>query len=662
MFGFLTIQTACNNSNYETLYYDFETDYFKYEIPNHIMSYDITSDGRLYCSSIEDQSAKTISNSNDVQNTFTTPLLVLNESGDVEERYELEGSAAIIQIDEIQNLIYYVDTMDEKSNKIKVFNIESTQSDVIVEMSKHMRIEQLDVGTQSLFVYGNDISLSENGITNHDSENQFIGRIDLQTKQFDIIIKNLYAYDMTMDQNIMIYAKDGQGWYFAEYDTEKDTMINKIYQDMGYMSSFAICNENNDFIYVSYNSSSKVLTYAKLGENNNEIELLPDFKNGSDIVHKYGNTYSKSLDSKTILRIKNSAYMYDNKPITLLSTENYQGYNPFGCGYQMKNVYKTEQELALAVLSQDSNYDLFFLDSNQAVADNIKNQGSFYPLNELKAVNDYLDACFPYIKEAATNEEGQIWMIPIRVDIPLILYNRTNCLNRGIQFPVGNLSFDLFQTLLHIASLEEANKELYSVNAYHLSHNLLNQYSSKYDKYDTNEFIKISMGIKEYLNYKDVDNKFGSDNIITNYYSNRTNDLMFLYARNLYELSSNTSHEDVRVRAVPQISGFTKNLAACHYISVNPNSKNLDLVLSYISELCQYLVEQDEMMMFVDKKIYGDRDLFDSLYSIYSNGEIFFAYPDDILKDDFDKYLLDEIDLNTLINNASRRMDIFKNE
>ena len=51
-----------------------------------------------------------------------------------------------------------------------------------------------------------------------------------------------------------------------------------------------------------------------------------------------------------------------------------------------------------------------------------KNKGSFYPLNKVPYVKEYIDGCFPYIRDAATDEDGNIRMIPIDISIPIIIY------------------------------------------------------------------------------------------------------------------------------------------------------------------------------------------------------------------------------------------------
>ena len=129
------------------------------------------------------------------------------------------------------------------------------------------------------------------------------------------------------------------------------------------------------------------------------------------------------------IRLKIESYMYDNKKITMLSNNFYDFYLPFGCGYTIEQQFLSDDEMALAMLSQDKNYDIYFVNSAQSISENIKNKGAFYPLNEVEGVQKYLDACFSYIRDAATNSDGDIWMLPISVDIPVIFTTKKHAKN-----------------------------------------------------------------------------------------------------------------------------------------------------------------------------------------------------------------------------------------
>lgn len=70
------------------------------------------------------------------------------------------------------------------------------------------------------------------------------------------------------------------------------------------------------------------------------------------------------------------------------------------------------EEFSLTVMSQDKNYDVCMINSSQDYSANIKSKGSFYPLNDVPGVAEYLDKCFPYVKEAAYTESGKYGCCP----------------------------------------------------------------------------------------------------------------------------------------------------------------------------------------------------------------------------------------------------------
>lgn len=63
-----------------------------------------------------------------------------------------------------------------------------------------------------------------------------------------------------------------------------------------------------------------------------------------------------------------------------------------------------------------------------------------------------------------------------------------------------------------------------------------------------------------------------------------------------------------------------------------------------------------------DRSLYPDTQVMDDIYEIYSNGEIQFTYPDEIFMDTFEQYLASEIDLESFIKEADRRLDTYLKE
>jgi len=50
------------------------------------------------------------------------------------------------------------------------------------------------------------------------------------------------------------------------------------------------------------------------------------------------------------------------------------------------------------------------------------------------------------------------------------------------------------------------------------------------------------------------------------------------------------------------------------------------------------------------------------IYEIYSNGDIQFTYPNELFMDTFEKFLAGEIELDSFIKEADRRLDTYLKE
>lgn len=97
---------------------------------------------------------------------------------------------------------------------------------------------------------------------------------------------------------------------------------------------------------------------------------------------------------------------------------------PFGCGYEMERSVLEMDKFALKVMALDKDFDVCFVDSDDSFSYNLRENGVFYPLNEIEGVQEYLDACFPYVRDAATDRNGNIWMLPLTVDICGLLVSK----------------------------------------------------------------------------------------------------------------------------------------------------------------------------------------------------------------------------------------------
>ena len=144
-------------------------------------------------------------------------------------------------------------------------------------------------------------------------------------------------------------------------------------------------------------------------------------------------------------------------------------------------------------------------------------------------------------------------------------------------------------------------------------------------------------------------------------FSDKPNLLFYLRRTNSDQMLV-SYNEVINAAPIPSITDNKTNLATCYFIAVNPASKNLKETLQYISSLSKYLVADYSKIMAKDRSLYPSTELVDDLYKIYENGEIVYTYPKEIFMDDFNKYLVGDIDIESFIKESDRRLDIYLNE
>jgi hypothetical protein len=113
---------------------------------------------------------------------------------------------------------------------------------------------------------------------------------------------------------------------------------------------------------------------------------------------------------------------------------------------------------------------------------------------------------------------------------------------------------------------------------------------------------------------------------------------------------------------MPVLTDNKSSIATCTYLCVNPATKQLKDTLSYISSLCNYIMDYNKTMLFMDRQLYPGTQYYDDLYYIYSNADIRFTPPTDVYAEDYVKYMNNEIELEAFIKEANRKLDIYKNE
>jgi uncharacterized protein YaaQ len=590
---------------------------------------------------------------------YYTTTLSINPKNEEQIDYidDLDSITNISGVEEINVIDFYsFDLNNQITNKIfQITDFDSIRSfEVINNKIYFLGIDNKRLNKKYTLVDENDT---------YYFSGEVMGVIDLEADTVtELPIDFPIVFAKTKKNNLMIYAHDGEkGYYFTEYDTANQSLSEKIYRNLDMLIQFDIYNNKNDVIYNSFNTSSPILSAAFIDTDNVTIELMPEVGTNYLVCQGDYTYYANNFNSGRIERIKTSSYIRGNKSIQMLSSDT-SHYMPFGCGYIIERRYPLEESLALSVLSQDDNYDVCLVSSRQSISANIRNKASFYPLNEVDGVSEYLDACFPYIKEAAITKDGDIWMFPISVAIPCFIYNERYCKDNRI-----DLSAPMeLNTLLDEVSLLRRNSEAenrYSYSEYILTENALYQYLRNNTSFDNNDFMNLAKLLKDKVNYKKSEiNAISFSNVSQMLYSGNTNSFLFNLTYYQEEQLVHCNDNNLRAASLPYIGKQQSNIATCIYLIVNPSSRNLKSTLNYISSLSYYLKEKNDLMIFSDRSLYSKQQLIEDLYKIYSNGDIQFTLPNELFMNDYERYLNDEIELSTLIQEANRKIDAFLKE
>lgn len=463
---------------------------------------------------------------------------------------------------------------------------------------------------------------------------------------------------------VTVYAFDGESsYYFSDYANSSE---KKYTNKLTLINDFEFFGKNGVFAFLGGEEFHGVLPVSKAdGESGVNIAAVGVYISeicGSETGCIWLNTADTNISGEyRIKRYDLSDLVITNKPIRVISSEYVEA--PFLPGSEIQLNQLSGEGFALKVLSLDKSYDAVMISSDQSVANDVKEKDCFYPLNDVAGVPEYLERCFPYIKEAVTDSEGNIHMLPIAVEIPMIVYNEKNCSENGIVFPT---ELEPFTQMVRQASTVS---EYYGCLRYWIVETQLIGYLSENSSFDTEEFRSLAVLLKE----KCTENIFKGNfdlypALMTAQYSRRDKYYMDIYENALFtQLTSYkeqiTLLNDENLRAAPMpAAGSGKNVAFCTFICVNPYSDRLPEILTFIENLVSEMSERQNSCMLADKSTYSSTAYAQDIYDIYENGEICFQIPIEIYYENFNKFCADEISLDKFISEADRKLSAYLNE
>lgn len=556
-------------------------------------------------------------------------------------------------------------------------DIGSGATDTICELEDIDNIEKIDVCGESLYWLGERRSeakpvepfMTEEGVTIHfEDTGKKMGSVDLESGG-NVFSEIEFPVSFSVSgSTVTVYAFDSDGgYYFADYAKPSD---KKYTNKIGLLTNFEFYGNSGEFAFVGSNDFQDVLPVSKADGESGVIRAVsgvyPFF--ASDIcASEAGYIWLKTADSasyfeKMIKRYDLSGITVSGNPIRLISSQ-YFSELPFAAGSEIQMNQLSSEGFSLTVLSLDKSYDAAMISSEQGVANDIKEKGCFYPLNDVLGVSEYLDKCFPYIKEAVTDEDGNICMLPILVEIPLIVYNEKNCAENGIR-----LSPEL-KPFIQAVNRASAVSEYYDCTRYWLVQTQLIGYISEHQSFDTEEFRQLAALLKEQCTEDIFKGNFelysalmtAQSGMEDQYYTQIYEKTLFTQL--LYRFQQIVLIHDENLRAAPMpVSGSGKSVAVCTFLCVNPYSDRLSETLGFIENTVTTMSSERNSYMLVDPSTYENTTFARDLYSIYENGEICFQIPSEIYADDFERYCTDDISLDSFIAEADRKLSAYLNE
>ncbi|MBP3594820.1 MAG: hypothetical protein J6J44_09855 [Lachnospiraceae bacterium] len=541
-----------------------------------------------------------------------------------------------------------------------------------VKLEGYSDIAYLEVVGEHIYVLGRykkPLRMDYEDDTSLEYSYNRIARVSLADSQPELELMNVelpVAIYETDRDNLMIYRYvDGVNFGFLEFDPQEVTLAEAGWKNIdGNINELGGCDTG--FVYSKFQIDGEFLYYGT--PDGTEAQVYPEeVRLNRPVEYQKGFVFFANRRDGKVYRICIEETRQDNPPIQFLQMELTQDF-PYGCGFQMEKRIVTDQELALKVLAQDKDFDMFLMSSRSPSSDSVRKNGVFYPLNEVEGVEEYIDACFPYLSELARNEEGDIWMVPVMLAVPGIVYHKEYCAGQDVDFS----SMDFEEMLMFTRKTRETNQSFADISFYVLKEELFGQYLSRYDTFDTELFRNYaktlkSIGDTTWLMESKVVEELSYGGDISPEIEARTPWLTggelpeFYYFYNVYSdtldaLQKNAGERDeLGMLGMPKLEDGMKNFGTLTFMAVNPESQNLSAVLDYISAFSKYMLGKQDSFILADKASYTDTPFTKEWYDLYAGGSVYFGVDSEVFTGVFNDYLEDEIDLEAAIAEMERR-------
>ncbi|MBQ9119204.1 MAG: hypothetical protein IJY09_03985, partial [Lachnospiraceae bacterium] len=371
-----------------------------------------------------------------------------------------------------------------------------------------------------------------------------------------------------------------------------------------------------------------------------------------------------------MVRLYGSGLLTQNEPLKgyTLNPE----YNPPSYGYRMKRTDVTEEEMALILQAGDDTWDFLVVNTAHQIAQDIRRTGAYYPLNAADGVEELLNGVHGYVKEAATAESGDVWMLPYEVSCPLLIYNEKLQGECGVDFAKLESYESFIQT---VVDLPKTGTPDYYIPYYLMTIDITNKYLGNYAISDkTSDFHKEVF--RTYLDImKQYDTRVNSGEVLFDMRSVAPNyptadekyaNLLFTMERSEALNSDYDVYEEydyLRAVEMPELVAGEefKNQVEAWMIVVNPKSKNMEWTLQYVKEICKGVCA-DKTSFLLATNDFSSTPLWKQVHEIVADGEIYFEYPYDIISDEMYRYRFENQSYEDTVSEMERKMNMYLNE
>lgn len=317
-------------------------------------------------------------------------------------------------------------------------------------------------------------------------------------------------------------------------------------------------------------------------------------------------------------------------------------------------------------------------------------EGMYEPLNSSRVIQAYKNACFPYISEEMETETGDIWMLPIAVDMYSLWYVEENLEKFGV-------NIERLRTMESFLELSKEMKERLAGTEYYTYANAMllgdlwdSQYIRVYNdvshgivNYKTEAYRKFFDAVwTGWINYsQSPEHPYierwraeSSDGMYWEAPQYRAEKMLYKFCGVAQQLKY-AGMEGWRVMPAPKFSEEVPGDTVSGYALVlNPHSRQKDLAMAYLEAVAEnpvniYQSEWTTSFLFADRNVYrGTYDMelpaFQDLYQLFSGGSA--HLPDNAVYPYYysivDDYQNGKLTLDEALDTLQRGMDMYLNE